>query len=117
MFVCGHPRHNAQGITNLNIIMLIKFMTSKRLPSSLTGNIIVRGVHHAVKISNDSLGCLSHHTARIRQLIKTAMLVQKNRRVHGHCNTWLLSLLLPGWWRRCCPTRLSVARVGPLDLA
>ncbi len=53
-------------------------MTSKRLPSSLTGHIIVRGVHHAVKISNNSLGCLSHHTARIRKLIKTdAMLVQK----------------------------------------
>jgi hypothetical protein len=29
MFVCGHPRHNAQGIIghiNPNIIMLIKFM-------------------------------------------------------------------------------------------
>ncbi|DBB01936.1 TPA: hypothetical protein ACH3X1_000527 [Trebouxia sp. C0004] len=100
MFVCGYPRRNAQGITrhtNLNFIMLIKFMTSKRLPSSLTGSIIVRGVHHAVKISSDSLGCLSHHTARIRLLIKTdATLVQKSQRVHGHCNTRLLSLLLPG---------------------
>ncbi|DBA74229.1 TPA: hypothetical protein ACH3X1_011019 [Trebouxia sp. C0004] len=73
-FVCGHPRHNAQGIighTSLNIMMLIKFMTSKRLPCSLSGNITGRGVHHAVKISNDSLGCLSHHTARSRKLIKT----------------------------------------------
>ena len=79
MSVCGHPRHNAQSIVgqiNLNIIMFIKFTASKRLPSSLTGNTIVRGVHHTIKIS---LGCLSHHTARIRKLIKTyAMLVQKD---------------------------------------
>ncbi|DBB05423.1 TPA: hypothetical protein ACH3X1_012388 [Trebouxia sp. C0004] len=99
MFVCGHPRHNAQG-TNLNITQI---MTSKRLPNvvnSLTGNVIVRGahVHQVVKISNDSLGCLRYHIARIRELIKTnAMLVQKSRRVHGHCNARarLLSLLLP----------------------
>ncbi|DBA84805.1 TPA: hypothetical protein ACH3X1_005840 [Trebouxia sp. C0004] len=36
-------------------------MTSKGLPSTLTGN-IVRGVHHAVKISNDSL---SHQMRRL----------------------------------------------------
>jgi len=32
LFVCGHPRHNAQSIIgqiNLNIIMFIKFTTSK----------------------------------------------------------------------------------------
>ena len=43
MFVCGHPRHDAQGIIghiNLNIIMPTEFMTSKQLPRSLTGNII-----------------------------------------------------------------------------
>ena len=66
MFVCGHPRHNAQSIIghiNLSIIMFIKFTTSKRLPSSLIGDIIVRGMQHTIKISNNSLGCLSHHTA------------------------------------------------------
>ena len=58
MFACGHPRHNAQGIIghiNPNTLLLIQFMTSNRLPSSLNGNIIVRGLHHAVKISNNSL--------------------------------------------------------------
>ncbi len=79
MFVCGHLRHNAQSIIghiNLNITMFIKFTTSKRLPSSLTGDIIVRDVHHTIKISNNSLGCLSHHTAEIRKPIKkNAMLV------------------------------------------
>ena len=54
MFVCGHPRHNvnAQGIIghiSLDIKMLMKFMISKGLPSSLNCNIIVRGVHHASK--------------------------------------------------------------------
>ncbi len=82
MFVCGHPRHNAQSIIghiNLSIIMFIKFTTSKRLPSSLIGDIIVRGMHHTIKISRNSLGCLSHHTARIRKPIKKdAMLVQKD---------------------------------------
>ncbi len=54
MFVCGHPRHNAQGIIrhiNLNIIMPTKFMTSKQLPSSLTGNIRERDYNAMREVS------------------------------------------------------------------
>ncbi|DBA87608.1 TPA: hypothetical protein ACH3X1_004631 [Trebouxia sp. C0004] len=70
-------RHNAQGImgyTNLNILLFIKFMTSKRLPNSLTGNIIVRGAHHGVKISNDSLHhfCLAKVDSKLTLLAEVA---------------------------------------------